>query len=107
LTRHPSGWSPAWDIDGELIGVAPPTLHASYLHVHWAGHPHLAQRFAEAAAVAQPVAASTRPGDRPATSPRTSDEPPHPRAAPPALGPAVRGGGGRGQACRRVGSSRR
>ncbi|MEP9365447.1 cobyrinate a,c-diamide synthase [Nocardioides sp. CN2-186] len=24
------------------------TLHASYLHVHWAGHPQLAQRFAEA-----------------------------------------------------------
>lgn len=25
-----------------------PTLHASYLHVHWAGHPQLAQRFADA-----------------------------------------------------------
>src|SRR6478735_5532193 len=25
-----------------------PTLHASYLHTHWAGHPQLAQRFADA-----------------------------------------------------------
>lgn len=87
LTRHPSGWSPAWDIDGELIGVASPTLHASYLHVHWAGHPHLAQRFAEAAAVAKPVAASTRPGDRTAASPRTSDEPPEPLVAAPEPAP--------------------
>ncbi|GAB6985585.1 hypothetical protein JCM10369A_21090 [Nocardioides pyridinolyticus] len=31
--------------EGDVTG---PTLHASYLHVHWAGHPHLAQRFAEA-----------------------------------------------------------
>lgn len=31
--------------EGDVTG---PTLHASYLHVHWAGHPHLAQRFADA-----------------------------------------------------------
>ena len=30
-------------------GVATPSLHASYLHTHWAGHPHLARRFVEAA----------------------------------------------------------
>ena len=30
------------------VGFAGPTLHASYLHVHWAGHPQLAQRFADA-----------------------------------------------------------
>ncbi len=29
-------------------GHANETLHASYLHVHWAGHPELAQRFADA-----------------------------------------------------------
>jgi cobyrinic acid a,c-diamide synthase len=40
----------AWTVDGADVGFAGPTLHASYLHVHWAGHPHLAQRFAEAAA---------------------------------------------------------
>ncbi|MBB1026830.1 hypothetical protein G6026_03790, partial [Dietzia sp. DQ11-38-2] len=27
-------------------GFATPTLHASYLHTHWAGHPALAARFA-------------------------------------------------------------
>jgi cobyrinic acid a,c-diamide synthase len=44
----PAGSSPAWTIDDRTIGFVSPTLHASYLHVHWAGHPHLAQRFAEA-----------------------------------------------------------
>ncbi len=29
-------------------GFAGPRLHAAYLHTHWAGHPSLAQRFAEA-----------------------------------------------------------
>jgi cobyrinic acid a,c-diamide synthase len=40
---------PAWTVDGVDVGFAGPTLHASYLHTHWAGHPQLAQRFAEAA----------------------------------------------------------
>lgn len=40
--------TPAWVLDGRDDGVATPTMHASYLHVHWAGHPQLAQRFAEA-----------------------------------------------------------
>jgi cobyrinic acid a,c-diamide synthase len=31
------------------MGFATPSLHASYLHVHWAGHPKLAERFAAAA----------------------------------------------------------
>jgi cobyrinic acid a,c-diamide synthase len=57
LTRAARGLTPAWDIDGELIGVASLTLHASYLHLHWAGSPQLAQRFAEAAAAATPVSA--------------------------------------------------
>ncbi len=39
---------PAWHLDGRTDGVATATLHASYLHVHWAGHPQLAQRFADA-----------------------------------------------------------
>ncbi|WP_345266924.1 cobyrinate a,c-diamide synthase [Nocardioides nanhaiensis] len=40
----------AWTVDGADVGFAGPTLHASYLHTHWAGHPQLAQRLAQAAA---------------------------------------------------------
>jgi len=46
--------TPAWLVDGDPVGFASPTLHASYLHVHWAGHPHLAQRFADAVHRAEP-----------------------------------------------------
>ncbi|MGV0625492.1 cobyrinate a,c-diamide synthase [Mycolicibacter minnesotensis] len=38
----------AWQLPGGPDGVAGPALHASYLHTHWAGHPELAQRFADA-----------------------------------------------------------
>jgi cobyrinic acid a,c-diamide synthase len=45
----------AWSLDGEPVGfsgdpagIGRETLHASYLHVHWAGYPKLAQRFADA-----------------------------------------------------------
>lgn len=37
---------PAWLIDGKPHGFASPSLHASYLHTHWAGHPKTAQNFA-------------------------------------------------------------
>lgn len=37
----------AWELPTGFDGFAGPTLHASYLHVHWAGHPQLAQRFAD------------------------------------------------------------
>ncbi|MDT9594258.1 cobyrinate a,c-diamide synthase [Nocardioides zeae] len=53
-----AGGTPAWVLEPTAShprtadGFAGPTLHASYLHVHWAGHPHLAQRFADAAAAA-------------------------------------------------------
>nr|WP_225869200.1 MULTISPECIES: cobyrinate a,c-diamide synthase [unclassified Nocardioides] len=40
--------TPAWSVEGEGVGFASETLHASYLHTHWAGHPQLAARFAEA-----------------------------------------------------------
>jgi cobyrinic acid a,c-diamide synthase len=43
-----AGERPAWTVDGQDVGFASATLHASYLHTHWAGHPRLAQRFAEA-----------------------------------------------------------
>ena len=45
-----AGEAPAWEVDGEHVGFTSPTLHASYLHLHWAGHPRLAQRFADAVA---------------------------------------------------------
>jgi cobyrinic acid a,c-diamide synthase len=38
----------AWQLPGGPDGYASASLHASYLHTHWAGHPTLAQRFAEA-----------------------------------------------------------
>ncbi len=33
---------------GDDLGYVGPSLYASYLHTHWAGHPQLAQRFADA-----------------------------------------------------------
>ena len=39
---------PAWLLDGRPDGFASGSVHASYLHTHWAGHPRLAARFAEA-----------------------------------------------------------
>ena len=42
----------AWLVDGsQTDGVAGTRLLASYQHVHWAGHPQLAQRFAQSADV--------------------------------------------------------
>jgi cobyrinic acid a,c-diamide synthase len=38
----------AWHLSPGPEGFATPTLHAAYLHTHWAGHPALAQRFAHA-----------------------------------------------------------
>ncbi|CAA9416768.1 MAG: Cobyrinic acid a,c-diamide synthetase [uncultured Propionibacteriaceae bacterium] len=50
-----SGDQPAWLVAGakagfsaDPAGIGSPTLHASYLHIHWAGHPSLAQRFSDA-----------------------------------------------------------
>lgn len=39
--------SPAWTSAAGAEGFAGSSLHASYLHMHWAGHPALAHRFAE------------------------------------------------------------
>ena len=46
--RRPPGRPAPGAVDGEPVGFASATLHASYLHTHWAGHPQLAQRFADA-----------------------------------------------------------
>ncbi|ALG86030.1 cobyrinate a,c-diamide synthase [Gordonia phthalatica] len=40
--------TPAWFVDRAPIGFASETLHASYLHTHWAGYPQMAARFAAA-----------------------------------------------------------
>lgn len=41
--------TPAWSWDGTTEGITSANVHASHLHVHWAGYPALAQRFAESA----------------------------------------------------------
>lgn len=48
--------SAAWLLDGEGHGIGSDTLHASYLHTHWAGHPRIAQRFADAVHAYEPTA---------------------------------------------------
>ncbi|RYC04932.1 cobyrinate a,c-diamide synthase [Nocardioides ganghwensis] len=48
LTRATTG-DAAW-LMPDRAGVATHSLHASYLHTHWAGHPQLAARFVAAAA---------------------------------------------------------
>jgi cobyrinic acid a,c-diamide synthase len=57
----------AWLLDGtpdgfalDPAGTGRATLHASYLHTHWAGHPHLAARFAEAVHAYAAAAGSAR-----------------------------------------------
>lgn len=60
-TKPMVGKPAAWEIEGERFGFASDTLHASYLHLHWAGYPHLAQRFAAAAAEARPHQSKPRP----------------------------------------------
>lgn len=60
-TQPVVGKSAAWEIEGDRFGFASNTMHASYLHLHWAGYPHLAQRFAAAAAGARPHQSQPRP----------------------------------------------
>jgi len=55
-----AGSPPAWLVDGQAEGYASATLHASYLHVHWAGHPQLAARFAAAVRGLDPSTGSAR-----------------------------------------------
>jgi cobyrinic acid a,c-diamide synthase len=65
--------SPAWTMgveDDDRAGFAGPTLHASYLHTHWAGFPHLAARFADAAR--SYVATAHVPGPGAPEAPRTA-----------------------------------
>jgi cobyrinic acid a,c-diamide synthase len=77
-----AGARPAWDIDGTRDGFTSATLHASYLHVHWAGHPRLAQRFADAVHAAVPHQSAP---PTPAVPPRGAD-PPADQSRPPRRG---------------------
>ncbi len=54
----------AWVWEGQGDGVALGHVHASYLHTHWAGHPHLAQRFVDAVHAYQPQSTTPPPATR-------------------------------------------
>ncbi|MGC3993091.1 MAG: cobyrinate a,c-diamide synthase [Propionicimonas sp.] len=58
---EPGHGAPAWMWDGRPEGFTGPNLHSSYLHVHWAGHPACAQRFADAAARFATAGTGARP----------------------------------------------
>jgi cobyrinic acid a,c-diamide synthase len=68
-TVTPGNGAPAWTIGDRPAGFASRTLHASYLHTHWAGFPRLAARFAEAARACSHAGSAAAPdlhhhGDR-------------------------------------------
>ncbi|RQN08739.1 cobyrinate a,c-diamide synthase [Aeromicrobium camelliae] len=65
----------AWTSDDRSLGFASSSLHASYLHLHWAGTPHVAQAFVQAAAHA-----TARPAGHHATRPERREL--DPAAAP-------------------------
>ncbi len=44
------GAPPAWDIDGRAEGFASGNVHASYLHMHWAAFPQIADSLVASAA---------------------------------------------------------
>ncbi|MGE9808685.1 MULTISPECIES: cobyrinate a,c-diamide synthase [unclassified Janibacter] len=78
-----AGVVPAWLTDGDgdgwaldPAGTGTPTLHASYLHTHWAGAPDLAASFAAAVRAGTPrrsapasIPGTTRPGTARVTPP--------------------------------------
>ncbi|MCW2826021.1 MAG: cobyrinic acid a,c-diamide synthase [Aeromicrobium sp.] len=74
VTPASAGEGAAWLVDGRPHGFGSATLHASYLHTHWAGHPHLAQRFADA--VHAYVPPPSRPAERDVCAPETTDQGP-------------------------------
>lgn len=76
---------PAWLLAGSgapaaprADGIATATLHASYLHTHWAGHPALARRFADAARRAPALPEAPHRATAPAPPPASRPAPPRP-----------------------------
>lgn len=84
-TVPPAGDHPAWEIDGTPTGFTASTWHASYLHVHWAGYPRLALRFARAAHAVMPGVPDVPPPARPPARPPVTAAPEEP---PMTAGPA-------------------
>lgn len=64
-TAADPGDPPAWLLAGRPDGVATSSIHASYLHTHWAGHPQLAERFTDAVHRRWAGAAATDPPSEP------------------------------------------
>ena len=52
-----AGAQPAWQLDSGPEGFVQDAVHASYLHLHWAGIPQLARQFVDRAEQAMQVAA--------------------------------------------------
>ena len=82
----PAGDRPAWLVDGVPVGFSAdpagtgrPTVHASYLHLHWAGHPQLAQRFADAVHAYAADPPTPAPAPAPALAIRQAPTMPGPR----------------------------
>jgi cobyrinic acid a,c-diamide synthase len=85
---------PAWSFSGKEEGFVRAGVHASYLHLHWAGYPGLARRVVAAAGMRQPLSATCSgtpqpPGRTPHKAPRAplrcpggEDTPPEASEAP-------------------------
>ena len=68
-----AGATAAWDLPDGPEGFASSTLHASYLHTHWAGQPHLAASFASAVHAATPSETAIRTLVSPSAATKATD----------------------------------
>jgi cobyrinic acid a,c-diamide synthase len=88
-TVIPGSGAPAWTVGDRSAGFASPSLHASYLHTHWAGFPRMAARFAEAArAFSWPVASPPSRGVASCAPDQPQNGTPHREGRPPSRGVA-------------------